>query len=687
MRDPWIWVGMGGWLAVWFGCSMQAWGQDGSRETIPEQVKRIPELGIEIPAEREASLRLQLAELQEKIAGLRAAKKTRVDGLLPDVMIFERAVRMALDYREFFEVKELDKAESLLAEGIRRADQLQAGTADWTEQTGLVVRGYISELDQTVQPYGLVIPNGMKVTERRPMRCDVWFHGRGEKLSEVNFLSERMHWVGEFSPADTVVLHPYGRYCNAFKFAGEVDVWEALADVQRRYAIDPDRISVRGFSMGGAACWQFATHYADRWFAANPGAGFSESPLFLKIFQTPGIRPTPWEQKLWSLYDCDKWALNLTQCPTIAYSGEKDGQKQAAEVMERALAPYGIQLRHVIGKGMGHQFDRPSKEVIEGVMQQLAKRGKPAMRSELRFTTATLKYDRMDWLRVHGLEEHFVPGRVDVGLDWGEGGKRLTVHFKTLERVTDVSIDLPAGTASVPMEQISVVGVEGLTSEPKSVHGLYVYSDGSIRFRIRKGREGGWDWVGIDAPTEGKRHGVQGPIDDALMGPFVFVRPTGKVTHERVGKWVESELERGIEHWRRHFRGDVRVVADHEVTDDLVRNANLILWGEPGSNAWIAKVLGEVPIGWNERSIQVGEKQYDASHHVPIMIYPNPKNPARYVVWNSSFTFRENAYLNNARQVPMLPDWAVVDIDTPVNAVWPGKVVEANFFDEAWKLK
>jgi hypothetical protein len=35
----------------------------------------------------------------------------------------------------------------------------------------------------------------------------------------------------------------------------------------------------------------------------------------------------------------------------------------------------------------------------------------------------------------------------------------------------------------------------------------------------------------------------------------------------------------------------------------------------------------------------------------------------------------------------MLPDWAVIDLNTPPNAIWPGKVVDANFFDEQWKLK
>ncbi|MCA9185679.1 MAG: hypothetical protein KDA99_08670 [Planctomycetales bacterium] len=34
------------------------------------------------------------------------------------------------------------------------------------------------------------------------------------------------------------MLHPYGRYCNAFKFAGEIDVLEAIADVKAKYQID-----------------------------------------------------------------------------------------------------------------------------------------------------------------------------------------------------------------------------------------------------------------------------------------------------------------------------------------------------------------------------------------------------------------------------------------------------------------
>ena len=69
------------------------------------------------------------------------------------------------------------------------------------------------------------------------------------------------------------------------------------------------------------------------------------------------------------------------------------------------------------------------------------------------------------------------------------------------------------------------------------------------------------------------------------------------------------------------------------------------------------------------------------------VIYPNPLNPEKYVVLNSSFTYREYDYLNNARQVPKLPDWAVIDLTTPPDARWPGKIAAADFFGEKWELK
>ena len=51
------------------------------------------------------------------------------------------------------------------------------------------------------------------------------------------------------------------------------------------------------------------------------------------------------------------------------------------------------------------------------------------------------------------------------------------------------------------------------------------------------------------------------------------------------------------------------------------------------------------------------------------MIYPNPLNPEKYIVFNSGFTYREYDYLNNARQYFKLPDWAIIDIRQPLHTL------------------
>jgi len=85
--------------------------------------------------------------------------------------------------------------------------------------------------------------------------------------------------------------------------------------------------------------------------------------------------------------------------------------------------------------------------------------------------------------------------------------------------------------------------------------------------------------------------------------------------------------------------------------------------------------------------VQLPDQKWDAGHHLPVMIYPNPLNPEKYIVFNSGFTYREYDYLNNARQVPKLPDWAIIDIRQPATPRWPGGIAQAGFFDEKWQWK
>lgn len=656
---------------------------DGPADNVPTNVRRLPKLGIEVPAEKRAELEAGVKKLAAVIEQLKAKKEAQT--LLPDVLIFHKAVADALQYQEFHDIKELDEASRQLALGQERAEQLLAGKSPWTTATGLVVRGYVSKIDGSVQPYGLVVPETYTNQTSHGYRCDVWLHGRGESLTELNFIKDRTRNVGQFAPARTLVLHPYGRWNNAFKFAGEVDVLEALADVQRRYAVDDNRVAIRGFSMGGAGCWQLAVHYPDLWFAANPGAGFSETPDFLKVFQQEKLQPTWWEQKLWKVYDCPEYAGNLVHCPTVAYSGELDTQKQAADVMTVALAKQGLTLTHIIGPQTKHQYHPAAAADVEARLASLAKLGRQPPEG-VHFNTPTLRYNRAYWLTVDALDQHWENAQVAGGLV--NHGDATSIQLAPTN-VAGLTIDFKAG--EWPFDVRGETQVEIITdAQPAAGYPRFKVkagSDRSLKFSLHKE---GRDWrLGPDT-RDGlrKKHGLQGPIDDAFMDSFLMVRSTGAPANDRVGDWAKNECDRAIEHWRRHFRGVPRVKNDIDVSDDDIKNHNLVLWGDPLSNKLLARIVDQLPIKWTAQTLVVPQQgEFPAESHALVAIYPNPLNPEKYVVLNSGFTFRDYAHLNNARQVPMLPDWAVVDVSTPPNSVWPGKIVVADFFDEQWKLK
>jgi len=633
----------------------------------------VPAPGVPVPEADRVALEAGLRQLQASIEKLntRHAPKSL---LVADVKIYAEAVRYALRYNEFLKPEEIQRGKELLRQGQERADQLLSGRAPWAVQSGLVVRGYPSRIDDSVQPYGLVIPSSWSPGSPHRWRLDAWFHGRNESLTELNFIHDRQTNAGQFTPPDTIVLHLYGRYCNANKFAGEVDLFEALDAVKQHYRIDPDRINVRGFSMGGAATWHIAAHHAGLWASAAPGAGFAETAEFLKVFQNETVQPAWWEQKLWRMYDATAYALNFFNLPVVAYSGEKDRQIQAAQVMERELAKEGITLRHIIGPDTQHRYHPDSKMIIDRHIDAITARGRDPYPRRIKFVTYTLAYNRMKWLQVDGLEQHWEQARVDAEIT---GSRRVAVRTRNVSLLT---LEFGPGGCPLDVDAKATISIDG---SAVTVPGPL--SDRSWRVTLAKSG-GAWRIAGAkDSEGLRKRHGLQGPIDHAFMDRFVMVKPTGPPMFPQTHGWVRAEMERAITEWRRHFRGEPIVKNDEEVNADDILNANLILWGDPSSNKVLGRVTAKLPAGWSAGAVSIGGESFPADVHVPVFIYPNPLNPNRYVVVNSGFTFREYDYLNNARQVPKLPDYAIVDTRTPPDSRWPGKIAHAGFFDESWE--
>ncbi len=287
-----------------------------------------------------------------------------------------------------------------------------------------------------------------------------------------------------------------------------------------------------------------------------------------------------------------------------------------------------------------------------------------------------MAYNRMKWVVVDGMTEHWERATVIA-----EAVNDREVKATT-KNVTALTLDFGPGGSPVAADAKATVRIDGqavLVSGPET--------DRSWRVHLRKT---GVKWEQT-ASAQGKglekRHHLQGPIDDAFMTRFVFVLPTGEPSNKGTAERIAAEQARSIVEWRRQFRGEPLVKKDTEITDADIASANLVLWGDPASNKVMSRVMEKLPVKWSGGSVTVGAKTFAANQHYPVAIYPNPLNPRKYVVLNSSFTFREYDYLNNARQIPKLPDWAVVDVSAAADGRWPGRIADAGFFNERWEVK
>ena len=592
---------------------------------------------------------------------LRAALAKSTSPLAADAAIFIKAVDLALRFHEFYDLgKDVAKADWALQQARDRLARLKE--APWTTSHGLVLRGYVSSVDGAVLPYGLVIPDKLDLSKPCPLY--VWLHGRGDQETDLYFLEKHAKSADQIHPADVIVLHAFGRHCVGFKSAGEIDVLEAVAHAQAHYKIDPDRIALMGFSMGGAGAKHLGAHYADHWAVMHAGAGFAETRRYqnMKIEDVP-----PYEATLWGLNDSTDYVRNLFNIPVLCYSGEDDPQMKAALILGEAYEANGRKLEHLVAPKTGHQYQPDFlKQVLAFVAKAIADGRNPAP-EQVFFETKTLRYSRQYWVEALGLGEHWKDARVDAQAD----AKGITATTSNITRLR--------------------------LSWPKLKSGSTITLDGqALKVATVKGKEGvvcersGATWaLAGDAPPTGlhKIPGLQGPIDDAFMSSFLVVLPSKPSADATVERWVKGESAHQLERWAALMRGDARVKKDSEVTAEDIANCNLVLWGDPASNSVMAKVMAGLPVKWDASGVAVGAKRFDGATQVPVMIYPNPLNPARYVVLNSGLTFREAHDKTNSQQNPKLPDWAVIDLRTPPSDSAPGAIAGAGFFDEQWSVK
>ncbi|HVT22121.1 MAG TPA: alpha/beta hydrolase-fold protein [Mycobacteriales bacterium] len=162
-------------------------------------------------------------------------------------------------------------------------------------------------IEGRLQQYGLYLPRGYR---GGPVPTTVVLHGSDYTANSMAAItSELYRQLGDDNGA--VLISPGARSgISLFEGAGYLDVEQAVRNAGRLVRIDPNRLSVAGYSMGGYGAILFAETQPDRFAAAFD----IEGPIATRD-QLPVALPVP---------DLTRAVDNLRYVPTEIYQGDAD---------------------------------------------------------------------------------------------------------------------------------------------------------------------------------------------------------------------------------------------------------------------------------------------------------------------------------------------------------------------------
>ena len=638
--------------------------------------------------EQKGQYQAKITELDGMVKGFRTAKVN--EDLIADVDVYAKAGKWLMEFPQgFANAQSITNYLAVLDQGLERGHLLQKGQSPWVMEKGRKVLGYYSPLDGSVQPMGVTIPETYDAG--KPDRLYVWLHGRNNGLTEAGFISSfksepKFPNTAYTADLGQLTLDCYGRGNNANHQAGEVDIFEGIAAMERRFKIDPNRLILRGFSLGGAAAWHIALQYPDRWAAAEVGAGTYPGRLLYAATPFP-----PYQNGPLHIYEnIIDWALNAYNLPLAGHDGDADNQvatvgapRGAAPAQNRGQLESSLRVRAQLGQegfpsegpegnwtvkgtrdiflissGTQHGVNREVKTRLDAFLKEYGDQGRQDP-DHIKFVTYTTRYNQCFWVTLDALDKLYERSEVDAVRTGG--GKQYEITTKNLTRLS-----------LREMAKAADIKIDGQDLKVKAAPEIILEKSGTAWRVARSGK-----WAGLH-----KTHALQGPIDDAFLDPFLLVRPTGTPWNAGANQHALRMLEHFDHEWAMNYRAHPRIKDDKDVTAADLAKYNVVLFGDPGSNSWIAKMQPKLPLKWTRETVTVGDNSFPAGENLPVLAYPNPLSPTHYVVLNTGVTISDQDY-NGDYAMPRFGDVAVLKIK---DSVEPPEIAWAALFDESWQL-
>jgi len=300
------------------------------------------------------------------------------------------------------------------------------------------------------------------------------------------------------------------------------------------------------------------------------------------------------------------------------------------------------------------------------VVQWLCRQQRKSDPRKVHLTCHTLRHNRSFWLSVEQFQTNGRPACVEGVLKSGE------------------ELDIQSDNVRV----LSVGPISGERDLSICLDGSrFEHVDISARPCFFQQKDGRWNQSDENpvAASE-KRHGCSGPIGDVFFEPLVIVKGTTGTEHERfVMDWLAGHVpayfkktnggvHRGVFDGESFY--EIRVLADREVSDEVLESHNLILWGTAASNSVVESFGEACPVGLERNRLTLGERAFEGTDVGMAVCFPSPFNPERYAVLVggvSPAALAASSHLN----LQLLPDYLA----------WNGsQVLGFGFMDNSWTV-
>ena len=440
--------------------------------------------------------------------------------------------------------------------------------------TGPQVLSIFSNIDDSEQPYGLYLPKDFKSDRKYPlviMLHGAWSNhrlalrrvfGKSNQGGETDV--EATRYFPPWDDIDYIVATPLARGTMGYQGVAEKDVYDVLADVERRFPIDSNRVYLTGLSMGGGGTLWIGLTRPDIWAAIAP------------------VCPAPPRE-------AEEFAPNALNIPVAIFQGGADPvvAPDSTRAWVKRLKDLETTVEYTEYPGVGHNsWENAYKD--EQIFKWFSQYTRDPYPPRVRFVTDRYKYSSAYWVTI----DQLTPG-VLASVD---------ARFARTNQIEIVSSNTNAFTFYLGGHPMFDPGM------PLRIRingqAISVGTDGTITFINRDNK---WYVGTYDLPVHSKVRDAEGPLSEAFASRHVYVFGTEGVNNLAAVAGRRAEAD-AVSKWQGftpllYFP---RVIADREVRESDYESSNLILFGNRETNSVIAKLADRLPVQLNPADTSYG---------------------------------------------------------------------------------